>query len=130
MYITVHCSCLKGLRSHLGSCGLAAEFVVSLVTNLESGELHRDEYYERGLPFEHPRASEAEDVKGIIATMHEMIGGVFNVKQFNDEQPNIVNELNKIYNFITGHQEPLNVSASLNYHQFISVIYLRDYFLI
>ena len=46
-------------------------------------------------PFEHPRASATDDVEGIIATMHEMIGDVFDVVQFIDEQPKILVEFNK-----------------------------------
>jgi len=66
-----------------------------LVANLESRELHHVEYHERGLPFEHPWASTTDDVKGIISTMHEMIGDVFDAKQLNDEQAKILNEFNK-----------------------------------
>ena len=38
------------------------------------------------------------DVEGIIATMHEMVGEAFDVKQFTDEQPKILNEFNKRIN--------------------------------
>ena len=47
-----------------GICGLTQETVVGLVANLESRELRRAEYQERGLPPEHPRASATDDVEG------------------------------------------------------------------
>ena len=73
------------LRPIKGICGLTAEVIIGLVANLESRELRRVEYCERGFPFEHPRASATDDVEGIIATMHEMIGDAFDLKQFIDE---------------------------------------------
>ena len=53
------------------------------------------EYQEKGLPPEHPRASATDDVEGIIALMHEMLGDIFDVKQFLDAQPKILNEFKK-----------------------------------
>lgn len=53
------------------------------------------EYEERGLPSEHPRASATDNVEGIIALMHEMLGEIFDVKQFRDAQPKILNEFRK-----------------------------------
>ena len=94
-FLVPHIVSIFHLRPIKGICGLTAEVVVGLVANLESRELRRVEYHERGLPFEHPRASSTDDVEGIIATMHEMIGEVFDVKQFNDEQPKILHEFNK-----------------------------------
>ena len=63
-----------------GICGLTQETLAGLVANLESRELRRAEYQERGLPPEHPRASATDDVEGIIALMHEMLGDIFDVK--------------------------------------------------
>ena len=53
------------------------------------------EYQEKGLPPEHLRASATDDVEGIIALMHEMLGDIFDVKQFLDAQPKILNEFKK-----------------------------------
>lgn len=78
-----------------GICGLTQETVIGLVANLESRELRRVQYQERGLPPEHPRASSSDDVEGIIALMHEMLGDIFDVKQFLDAQPKILNEFKK-----------------------------------
>ena len=78
-----------------GICGLSQEAVIGLVANLESRELRRVEYQEKGLPPEHPRASATDDVEGIIALMHEMLGDIFDVKQFLEAQPKILNEFKK-----------------------------------
>ena len=64
-------------------------------TNLESREQRRVEYQDRGFPPEHPRASGTDDVKGIIGLMHEMLGEIFDVKQFLDAQRKILNEFTK-----------------------------------
>ena len=53
------------------------------------------EYQEKDLPPEHPSASATDDVEGIIALMHEMLGDIFDVKQFLDAQPKILNEFKK-----------------------------------
>ena len=45
--------------------------MIGLVANIESRELRRVEYEQRGLPPENPRASATDDVEGIIALMHE-----------------------------------------------------------
>ena len=47
------------------------------------------------LPPEHPRASATDDVEGIIALKHEILGEIFDVKQFLDAQPKILSELTK-----------------------------------
>lgn len=69
--------------------------MIGLVANIESRELRRVEYEQRGLPPENPRASATDDVEGIIALMHEMLGEVFDVKEFTDAQPKILNEFKK-----------------------------------
>ena len=116
-------SIISFIRPIKGICGLTPEAVVGLVANLESRELRRVEYKQRGLPFEHPRASATDDVEGIIATMHEMVGEAFDVKQFTDEQPKILNEFNKRIDpdlsFFTG-LEQMNVSENLSCHHSIS----------
>ena len=66
-----------------------------MVADFESRELRRIEYQERALPPEHPRASATGDVEGIIALKHEMLGEIFDVKQFLDAQPKILSEFKK-----------------------------------
>ena len=46
--------------------------MIGFVANIESRELRRVEYEQRGLFPENPRASATDDVEGIIALMHEM----------------------------------------------------------
>ena len=53
------------------------------------------EYNDRGLLPEHPRASGTDDVEGIIGLMHDMLGEIFNMKQFLDAQRKILNEFAK-----------------------------------
>lgn len=69
--------------------------MIGLVASIESRKLRRVEYEQRGLPPENPRASATDDVEGIIALMHEMLGEVFDVKEFSDAQPKILNEFKK-----------------------------------
>ena len=86
---------LHYFRPIKGICCLTQEAVIGLVANLESRELRRVEYKERSLPPEHPCASKTDDVEGIFALMHEMLGEIFDVKQFLDAQPRILNESKK-----------------------------------
>lgn len=55
--------------------------------------------------------------------MHKMVGEAFDVKQFTDEQPKILNEFNKRIDpdlsFFTG-LEQMNVSVNLSCHHSIS----------
>lgn len=53
------------------------------------------EYAQRVLPPEHPRASSTDDVEGFFALLHELLGPVFDLKQFFDELPKILNEFQK-----------------------------------
>lgn len=53
------------------------------------------EYAQRVLPPEHPRASSTDDVEGFFALLHELLGPVFDLKQFFDELPKILNEFRK-----------------------------------
>lgn len=78
-----------------GICGFTREIIVGLVANLETCQQRREEYTERDLPPEHPRASSTDDVEGIIALFHEVIGVVFDTKEFYDEFPKIMNEFSK-----------------------------------
>lgn len=59
------------------------------------GEYRVTKCQERALPPEHPRASATDDVEGIIALKHEILGDIFDVKQFLDAQPKILRELTK-----------------------------------
>lgn len=74
---------------------MTRELIVGLVANLESRELRRTEYACRGLPPEHPRASSTDDVEGFFALMHELLGPIFDLKQFYDQLPKIINEFAK-----------------------------------
>jgi hypothetical protein len=78
-----------------GICGLTRETIIGLIENLESREIRRVEYQAQGMPFEHPRASSTDDVEGLFALMHDMLGDIFNIKQFTDAQPKILNEFTK-----------------------------------
>ena len=44
-------------------------------------------------PPEHMRASATDDVEGIIALKYEMLGDIFDVKQYLDARPKILSEL-------------------------------------
>ena len=72
--------------------------MIGLIANLDSREIRRVEYQARGLLFEHPRASGTDDVEGMIGLMHDMLGDVFNMRQFIDAQPKILNEFAKKIN--------------------------------
>lgn len=78
-----------------GICGLTREIIVGVVANLETRQQRREEYSERNLPPEHPRASSTDDVEGIIALFHDVIGVIFDTKEFYDEFPKIMNEFSK-----------------------------------
>ena len=68
---------------------MTREIIFGLVTNLETCQQRGEEYTERDLPPKHPRASSTDDVEGIIALFHEVIGVVFDTKEFYDEFPEI-----------------------------------------
>lgn len=74
---------------------MTREVIVGLTANLESRGLRRVEYVDRGLPQEHPRASSTDDVQGIFSLLHELLGPIFDMKQFYDELPKILNEFTK-----------------------------------
>ncbi len=65
------------------------------MANLESREIRRMEYEERGLPPEHPRASSSDDCECLFSLMHEMLGDIFDMKQFHDCQAKIFGEFAK-----------------------------------
>ena len=90
MPITLHvCRPVKGIQ------GLTREIIVALVANLESRKLRRSEGEARGLPPENPRASTTDNVEGMIALFHELLGPIFDHKAFKQEFPKIMNEFNK-----------------------------------
>ena len=64
-------------------------------SKLGEQRVRRIEYQERALPPEHPRASATGDVEGIIGLKHEILGEIFDVKQFLDAQPKILSEFKK-----------------------------------
>lgn len=68
---------------------------MGLLANIESQELRREEYVKRGLPPEHPRASSTEDVEGLVSTLHDLLGPVFDHKTFVDQLPKIQKEFTK-----------------------------------
>lgn len=83
------------IRPVKGICGLTREVVIGLVANLESRSLRRVENVQRGIQPEHPRSSSTDDVEGFISLLHEMLGPIFDIKQFNSQQPKILNEFRK-----------------------------------
>jgi hypothetical protein len=78
-----------------GICGLTREIIVGLIANLESRRLREEEYKERSLQPEHPRASSSDDVENFISLLHEMLNDIFDLKRFYSEQNKILNEFNK-----------------------------------
>ena len=78
-----------------GICGFTREIIVGLVANLESRHLREIEYRTRCLQPEHPRSSSTDDVESFIALLHEMLGPIFDPKQFYSELPKILNEYKK-----------------------------------
>ena len=79
------------IRPVKGICGLTREVVVGLVANLESRHLRRIENAQRGLQPEHARSSSTDDVEGFTSLLHEMLGPIFYIKQFYNEQQKILN---------------------------------------
>jgi hypothetical protein len=82
-------------RSIKGIQGLTRETVVGLIANIESQELRREEYQQRQLPPEHPRASSTDDVEGFIGVLHALLGPIFDHKTFLDQMPKICSEYYK-----------------------------------
>ena len=71
-----------------GICGFTRE-IVGMVANLESRQLRREEYLMPQLSPEHPRASATDDVEGMFSLLHEILGNIFDLKQFHDAQAKI-----------------------------------------
>ena len=53
-------------QAHQSICGLTPEAVIVLVANLESRELCRVEYKQRGIPFEHQEPRQQMMLKGLL----------------------------------------------------------------
>ena len=70
------------IRPVKGICGLTREVVIGLVANLESRSLRRVENVQRGLQPD-------------ISLLKEMLGPIFDIKQFNSQQLKILNEFRK-----------------------------------
>ena len=66
--------------------------MVGLVANLESRLIRQKECMDRGIPMEHPRSSSTDDVEGFFSLLHKP---VFDLKQFYDQCPKILNEFKK-----------------------------------
>lgn len=77
---------------------MTRELVIALVANVESREIRRADYITRELKPEHPRALSSDDVEGFISLLHDMLGPVFDLKQFYDESRKILNEYVKRIN--------------------------------
>ena len=62
---------------------------------VESRELRWSESEAGGLPPENPRASTTDNVEGMIALFHELLGPIFDLKAFKQEFPKIMNDFSK-----------------------------------
>ena len=74
---------------------MTREIIVAVTTNIESQEFRRCYGEEKGLPPEHPRAGSSDDVEGIFAFLHELLGPIFGEKEFHDAMPKVMLEYTK-----------------------------------
>lgn len=58
-------------------------------------EFRRQYGVEKGLPPEHPRAGSTDDVEGIFAFLHGLLGPIFDEKAFHDVFPKVISEYTK-----------------------------------
>ena len=58
-------------------------------------EFRRRYGVEKGLPPEHPRAGSTDDVEGIFAFLHGLLGPIFYEKAFHDVFPKVISEYTK-----------------------------------
>ena len=65
------------------------------MANVKSHLICHAEYTAKNMPPAHPRSSSTDDVEGLMALLHEVFGPVFDLKQFYDECPKILNEFRK-----------------------------------
>ena len=75
--------------------GMTREVIVAITTNIESQEFRRRYGEQKGLPPEHPRAGSTDDVEGIFAFFHELLGPIFDEKAFHDALPKVMLEYTK-----------------------------------
>lgn len=74
---------------------MTRELVVALTTNIESQEFRRQYGEDKGIPPEHPRAGSTDDVEGIFAFLHQLLGKIFDEKEFHDAFPKVMLEYTK-----------------------------------
>ena len=74
---------------------MTREVIVAITTNIESQEFRRRYGEEKELPPEHPRAGSTDDVEGIFAFFHELLGPIFDEKAFHDALPKVMLEYTK-----------------------------------
>ena len=102
---------------------LTRETVVGLIANLTSLELRRAEYVSHDLPPEHPRSGTSDDVECFISVLHEMLGDIFDLKEFYDSYPKIMTEFDKRidrdirFYYWTGHKHRFRNFALPNFNQ-------------
>ena len=74
---------------------MTREIIVEIITNIESKELRRSYGEEKGLPPEHPRAGSTDNVEGMFALFHELLGPIFDEKAFHDALLKVMLEYTK-----------------------------------
>ena len=85
---------------------------ISRAESFEDEKIKR-EIFHWSIP-EHPRASATDDIEGLFSLLHDMLGDIFDLKQFHDAQAKILNEFNKRINpelkyyYWTGSKERYN----------------------
>lgn len=65
---------------------------MAVTTNVESQEFRRRYGEEKLLSPEQPRAGSTDDVEGIFAFLHELLGLIFDEKAFHDTFPKVMLE--------------------------------------
>ena len=74
---------------------IAGEIIVALIANIENQEKRRADSETKRYPPEYPRASSTDDVEGYFATLHQLIGVIFDHKTFRDNNRKITQEFTK-----------------------------------
>ena len=75
--------------------GLTREIVAAVTKSIESQEFRRRYGEEKGLSPTHPRAGSTNDVEGIFAFFHELLGPLFYEKAFHNAMPKVMLEYTK-----------------------------------
>ena len=65
---------------------------MALTTTIEGQEFRRRYGKEKGFLPEHPRAGSTDDVGGIFAILHELLGLIFDENAFHDAFPKVMLE--------------------------------------